>query len=172
MNVDCALCTLIFANMQKAFNDELTYKEGFHITKALASMIELSPMDKLHKQTMLLAIILDGLAVLFVIVLLCLGLYKDALLSFTGVLLAASVPLTTLIYTSRNLSNKTLVLLISFLRLGILMLAGIVPGLLWYFIPAFHETVHIFFLFPGLILAGLYYLLLRVVYLITDLKNK
>ncbi|MCI1734564.1 MAG: hypothetical protein LKM30_02395 [Bacilli bacterium] len=113
---------------------------------------------------------LDGLVLLFLIILLGLGKYQACLISAIGCFFASLIPLTFRWMGQLKMDSKAVVLLLNGLRFVILVLACLLPGVVWNYVGDFRAVVNVFYIFTGAIDAFLVYIIVVVNTLIEDRK--
>lgn len=129
-------------------------------------------MNSLNKKLWVITFILDALFLIFLIVLLCLGHYFAALLSFSGILFASFLPFffdfrEDLVKEGHLSIAKTVVI-----RYLFLVLACVFPAILYLAIPSIREEgKNLPFLFMGALEAFIIYISVRFLVVFEDMKD-
>lgn len=123
-----------------------------------------------NKKQTIVFIVLDAIVILFLIVLCGLGKFQACLISFIGCFFASLIPLTFHWMGQLKMDSKAVVLLLNGLRFVILVLACLLPGVVWNYVGDFRAVVNVFYIFTGAIDAFLVYIIVVVNTLIEDRK--
>ena len=111
------------------------------------------------------------LALVTMIVTLSLKLFYASLFISISILLNSIIPFSFLNNDNSDLKKTSKIYLFSFLRLFIMILATIIPCLLYFFIPFIEKEVNVGFLFFSPIFSLIQYIIIRV-FAILSLKNE
>ena len=112
-----------------------------------------------------------GAALILLIVLLCLQMFKACLISATGLILSLLVMVFFLLAQHNPTKNKPIVLLINYLRFVILILACVIPAVMWNYLPGYRDTVSVFFALIGAIVSFLVYVAVILDTFISDMRD-